>query len=146
MVFGGLFGGGSSSGSNNNNNNDDSSSTSSPSTISTPSPSPFSSISTSPSGGSSSAIKAKLQGAITQQSNLINAKFLISKINENCFDHCVSEPGASLSSREQTCLSTCMEKYIDGWNVVSRTYVARLQKEGAQLQQGGMGGLGGGGF
>lgn len=37
-----------------------------------------------------------------------------------------------------------MEKYIDGWNVVSKTYVSRLQKEGAQLAQGGLGGgLGG---
>jgi len=27
-----------------------------------------------------------------------------------------------------------MEKYIQSWDVVSRTYVARLQKEGAQLQ------------
>lgn len=27
-----------------------------------------------------------------------------------------------------------MEKYIDGWNVVSKTYVARLQKEGAAMQ------------
>lgn len=26
-----------------------------------------------------------------------------------------------------------MEKYIESWNVVSRTYVARLQKEGAAM-------------
>lgn len=46
----------------------------------------------------------------------------------------MAEPGASLSSKERTCLSTCMEKYIDGWNVVSKTYVSRLQKEGAAMQ------------
>lgn len=37
-----------------------------------------------------------------------------------------------------------MEKYIDGWNVVSKTYVDRLQKEQAMLG-GGMQGLGGSG-
>ena len=26
-----------------------------------------------------------------------------------------------------------MEKYIESWNVVSKTYVGRLQREGAQL-------------
>lgn len=58
----------------------------------------------------------------------------------------MQEPGSSLSGKEQTCLSTCMEKYIEGWNVVSKTYVDRLQKEQATLGAG-MGGLGGaGGF
>lgn len=124
MAFGGLFGGSSSSNNNNNNTNSDSSA---PSELSLPlPPSP-----TSPTG--SSDIKTRLQTAITTQSNLINAKYLIQKINENCFEHCVPEPGASLSSKEQTCLSTCMEKYIEAWNVVSKSYVGRLQKEGASL-------------
>lgn len=54
----------------------------------------------------------------------------------------MQDPGSSLSGKEQTCLSTCMEKYIEGWNVVSKTYVDRLQKEQATLGAG-MGGLGG---
>ena len=142
-MFGGFFGGGSSSGDNNNNNDtlNNSSTTSSPDALSSISSSPFSTQTLS-AGGSPNDTKTRLQNAIVQQSNLINAKYLIQKINENCFDHCVSEPGASLSSKEQTCLSTCMEKYIDGWNVVSRTYVSRLQKEGAMLQSQGGSGLG----
>lgn len=86
----------------------------------------------------------KVKQYLTAQSNLANAKILIQKINNNCFEHCVQEPGSSLSGREQTCLSTCMEKYIEGWNVVSKTYVDRLQKEQATLGAG-MGGLGGAG-
>lgn len=50
------------------------------------------------------------------------------------------DPGTSLSGRESTCLSTCMEKYIESWNTVSKTYVARLQKEGAALGAAGLGG------
>lgn len=37
-----------------------------------------------------------------------------------------------------------MEKYIDAWNVTSRTYTARLQRESASLA-GGIGGSGSGG-
>ena len=128
MAFGGLFGG------SNNNDKDTSQPTN---TEIPPAPSPFgdtsASLSPSPSNASSPQIRARLQNAVVQQTNIINAKYLISKVNENCFDKCVPYPGSSLSSKEQTCLSGCMEKYIEAWNVVSRTYVGRLQKEGAQL-------------
>lgn len=133
-MFGGFFGGGNNSGDKNNTSStttDTLSSSDAPSPFgaSSPSTAPLSSFSSSPSD-----TRSRLQNAIVQQSNLINAKYLIQKINDNCFEHCVAEPGASLSSKERTCLSTCMEKYIDGWNVVSKTYVSRLQKEGAAMQ------------
>jgi len=31
-----------------------------------------------------------------------------------------------------------MEKYIEGWNAVSRTYIGRLQKEGVSMNGGGV--------
>ena len=75
----------------------------------------------------------------------MNGKFLIEKINENCFEHCVTDPGTSLSSREQGCLSSCMEKYIDGWNTVIKAYYRRAQTElgpmAAKLGVPGSGGL-----
>jgi import inner membrane translocase subunit TIM13 len=42
---------------------------------------------------------------------------------------CVPKPGARLESGEQACLSKCMDRYMEAWNVVSRAYVARLQRE-----------------
>ncbi len=143
MAFGGLFGGGSGSDSSKSNNT----STDLPPNTELPSaPSPFgdtsSTLSPSPANSSSSQIRSRLQNAVVMQTNIMNAKYLISKVNENCFDKCIVAPGSSLSSKEQTCLNSCMEKYIEAWNVVSRTYVGRLQKEGAQL--GGMVGQAGG--
>ena len=77
----------------------------------------------------------------------MNGKFLIQKINENCFEHCVTDPGTSLTSREQGCLSACMEKYIDGWNTVSKAYYKRAQSElGPMSGAAGVGGLPGGGL
>lgn len=54
---------------------------------------------------------------------------VIQKINEHCFDACITAPGSSLSSKENSCMSSCMEKYINMWNVVSRTYMHRMNEE-----------------
>jgi hypothetical protein len=35
-----------------------------------------------------------------------------------------------------------MEKYIDGWNAVSRTYISRLQREGVNMGASSTGGDG----
>ncbi len=41
------------------------------------------------------------------------------------------KPGTSLSSGEEGCFKSCMEKYMSAWNTVSKQYVARIQKESA---------------
>lgn len=51
------------------------------------------------------------------------------KVNEHCFDKCIPAPNSTLSSSEEGCLSTCMEKYISLWNVASRSYITRVGKE-----------------
>ena len=53
----------------------------------------------------------------------------VQKVNEHCFDKCIPSPGSSLTSSEEGCLSTCMEKYISLWNVASRSYITRVGKE-----------------
>lgn len=53
------------------------------------------------------------------------------KLNEHCFERCVVKPGTSLSSGEEGCFKSCMEKYMSAWNTVSKQYVARIQKESA---------------
>ncbi|KAF1988059.1 hypothetical protein K402DRAFT_392332 [Aulographum hederae CBS 113979] len=73
--------------------------------------------------------KTNLMNQVRQEAAVSNARQLIEKINEHCFERCVPKPGSSLSSTEEKCFSTCMEKYMSGWNAVSRQYVARLQRE-----------------
>lgn len=55
------------------------------------------------------------------------------KINEHCYDACVPAPGTSLSSKESSCLSSCMEKYVAMWNVISRTYINRVSQESKKV-------------
>lgn len=54
-------------------------------------------------------------------------------MNENCFEKCVPKPGSSLSSSEQTCFTSCMEKYMAAWNQVNSAYIQRIKKEQASM-------------
>ncbi|KAG9515843.1 hypothetical protein KCU99_g5651, partial [Aureobasidium melanogenum] len=84
-------------------------------------------------GGSSPASGASQTQAIKQQvaqeAAVANARQLVEKLNEHCFERCIPKPGSSLSSGESTCYSQCMEKYMSAWNVVSKQYINRIQRE-----------------
>ncbi|TPX17336.1 uncharacterized protein E0L32_012191 [Thyridium curvatum] len=77
----------------------------------------------------SQAVKEAVKKQVTLEYHTNNARTLIEKINELCFEKCVPKPGSSLSSGEQTCMSQCMEKYMAAWNQVNTTYIARINKE-----------------
>ncbi|PCH06988.1 Hypothetical protein PENO1_014680 [Penicillium occitanis (nom. inval.)] len=96
-----------------------------------------SSSSTSPSSErSSTELKNALIEQVRAEAAVANTRTLISKINENCFDRCVTAPGSTLSPGESTCLTTCMEKYANLWNTTSRAYVARVQVESKRMGAG----------
>ncbi|KIN07439.1 hypothetical protein OIDMADRAFT_16145 [Oidiodendron maius Zn] len=73
--------------------------------------------------------KSAIMDQIRQEAAMTNARQLIEKVNEHCFEKCVPKPGSSLSSSETTCFTSCMEKYMATWNTVSRQYINRIQKE-----------------
>ncbi|RAH66630.1 protein translocase subunit TIM13 [Aspergillus aculeatinus CBS 121060] len=81
----------------------------------------------------SQEIKASLIRQVQEEAAMSNARSLIGKVNEHCFDACVPTPGPSLTAKESTCLSQCMEKYIGFWNASSRAYIARVSKESKSL-------------
>ncbi|KAF2875090.1 Tim10/DDP family zinc finger-domain-containing protein [Massariosphaeria phaeospora] len=82
--------------------------------------------------------KKQLMRQVQQEAGMQNARLLVEKLNEHCFERCVPKPGTSLSKGEEGCYTACMEKYMAAWNTVSKTYVARIQQETQQAQQGGL--------
>ncbi|KAB2577238.1 putative mitochondrial import inner membrane translocase subunit tim13 protein [Lasiodiplodia theobromae] len=80
---------------------------------------------------SSSDPKVAVMQQVRQEAAVANARQLVEKLNEHCFERCVPKPGTSLSKGEETCFTQCMEKYMAAWNVVSRQYVAKLQQNSA---------------
>jgi len=73
--------------------------------------------------------KQELMEQVRSELALANAQELITKMNEKCFQKCVPRPGAKLDSGEQQCLSRCMDRYMEAWNIVSRAYIGRISKE-----------------
>ncbi|MCJ1389362.1 protein translocase subunit [Xylographa bjoerkii] len=82
--------------------------------------------------GSTGSPKDAVMEQIKQEAAIDQARKLIDKMNELCFEKCIPSPGTSLSRKEEGCISMCMEKYIDTRNVVSRAWnqgVQRIQRE-----------------
>lgn len=75
------------------------------------------------------AQKEELMDQVKQQIAVANAQELLTKMSEKCFRKCINKPGSSLDSSEQKCIAMCMDRYMDSWNLVSRTYSNRLQRE-----------------
>ncbi|KAL9044594.1 MAG: hypothetical protein Q9214_002277 [Letrouitia sp. 1 TL-2023] len=80
------------------------------------------------SSSSRSDTKTAILDQIKQEAAINNARLLITKLNGHCFDKCVLSPSSSFSKKEEACLTQCMEKYMDTWNIVSRQYIARIQR------------------
>ncbi|KAJ8610066.1 hypothetical protein MRB53_038793 [Persea americana] len=74
----------------------------------------------------------QLKQTVQQETAIANARALITGINDHCYEKCIPKPGATMSKGEETCYTMCMEKFMQAWNTVGRTYVARLQKENQQ--------------
>lgn len=79
--------------------------------------------------------KGELMSQVKQQIALANAQEMLSKMTEKCFKKCISKPGKSLDGTEQRCITQCMDRFLDTWNLVSRTYGNRLQREQVKLVQ-----------
>lgn len=85
-------------------------------------------------GGSGGKIDS---GAIMEQVKVqiavANAQELLQRMTDKCFKKCIGKPGSSLDNSEQKCIAMCMDRYMDAWNTVSRTYNSRLQRERARM-------------
>ncbi|KAK1970371.1 Tim10/DDP family zinc finger protein [Colletotrichum eremochloae] len=82
----------------------------------------------------SDSVKRSVMQQVLQEANMANARVLIEKLQENCFEKCVPKPGSSLSSGESTCMTSCMEKYMAAWNQVNNAYINRIKQESINAQ------------
>ncbi|KAH6913266.1 Tim10/DDP family zinc finger-domain-containing protein [Coprinopsis sp. MPI-PUGE-AT-0042] len=74
------------------------------------------------------AKKDAVKQQIQQETALTQAQELMNNSTEKCFARCIVTPGTDLSNKDKACLSTCFDKYLQTFNVVSRTYTARLAR------------------
>lgn len=70
-------------------------------------------VSSSPCGVRVLQMAMEMQGQFVQQ--------LIERLRNECFERCIQSPGSALSSRDQSCLGNCVERYLEGMKVVEST-------------------------
>ncbi|XP_040576393.1 mitochondrial import inner membrane translocase subunit Tim13 [Lepeophtheirus salmonis] len=73
--------------------------------------------------------KSEIMQSVKTQAALANMQMLLTQVTDKCFPKCISSPSTSLSSSEQKCLSMCMDRFMDSFNVVSRAYTNKLKNE-----------------
>ncbi|KAH7102780.1 Tim10/DDP family zinc finger-domain-containing protein [Auriculariales sp. MPI-PUGE-AT-0066] len=73
--------------------------------------------------------KEAMMAQVKQELALANAQELINKISEKCYSRCIPKPGDKIGYSEEGCLARCMDRYMEAFNVVHRTYYERLARE-----------------
>ncbi|PIA15717.1 hypothetical protein COEREDRAFT_81840 [Coemansia reversa NRRL 1564] len=73
--------------------------------------------------------KEEVMKQVKNEMAVASAQELIKNINKNCFNLCISSPGPSFSSSDEACMSRCVDKYLASWDLISRTYIDRVQKQ-----------------
>ncbi|ETV73599.1 hypothetical protein H257_11717 [Aphanomyces astaci] len=67
---------------------------------------------------------ARVRAEVQQQ----GLQELTQAVQEKCFNKCVTRPQERLDSKQQQCLSMCIERYIDTMKVVSASMMQRGQR------------------
>ena len=57
--------------------------------------------------------KEQVMQSVRSELALANAQELMNSANKACFQKCITKPGGSLSSSEETCLDRCLGRYMD---------------------------------
>ncbi|TMW53416.1 hypothetical protein DOY81_001538 [Sarcophaga bullata] len=64
---------------------------------------------------------------IEKQKAQVNAQ--IHEFNEICWDKCIGKPGSKLDSATETCLSNCVDRFIDTSLLITQRFAQLLQKQ-----------------
>lgn len=63
-------------------------------------------------------------------SNKVKILFQIHEFNDFCWDKCVDKPGGKLDSRTETCITNCVERFIDVSLLITNRFAQMLEKGG----------------
>ncbi|XP_068650949.1 mitochondrial import inner membrane translocase subunit Tim13-like [Aristolochia californica] len=72
------------------------------------------------SGGSSAPSSDALMENVKTQLAQAYAEEFIETLRGKCFDKCITKPGSSLSGSESSCISRCVDRYIEATGIISR--------------------------
>ncbi|XP_039962499.1 mitochondrial import inner membrane translocase subunit Tim8 [Bactrocera neohumeralis] len=68
---------------------------------------------------------------VEKQKAQVNAQ--IHEFNDICWEKCIGKPGSKLDSSTETCLSNCVDRFIDTSLLVTQRFAQLLQKRSGAL-------------
>ena len=75
------------------------------------------------SGGGLGAAGGDFETQVAVEQQKLQFMNQVHKLNETCWDLCVGNPSSSLSGREETCLTNCVDRFIDTTLLITNRYI-----------------------
>lgn len=74
-----------------------------------------------PGGPSTDELMARVQAQVAAQMG----EAFREQVTSKCFATCVPSPGRALTTREETCLDRCLDRFVDAMNLVTQALADR---------------------
>eukprot|EP00092_Neocalanus_flemingeri_P098225 GFUD01125245.1.p1 GENE.GFUD01125245.1~~GFUD01125245.1.p1 ORF type:complete len:115 (+),score=55.22 GFUD01125245.1:60-404(+) len=71
-----------------------------------------------------------IQAQVAMEQQKLQFMNQVHHLNETCWDLCVGNPSSSLSGREETCLTNCVDRFIDTTLLITNRFAQLAQKMG----------------
>lgn len=71
----------------------------------------------------------EMKKQISAEVAVATVRELVEDVTERCYSLCIKKPGAALDNYEQRCLGNCMDRFIDSYNLVSRTFMSKIENQ-----------------
>ena len=72
------------------------------------------------SGASSQFSTNDIMDQVKTQLEQAYAEQFLETVRDKCFDKCITKPGSSLSGSEGSCISRCVDRYIEATGIISK--------------------------
>ncbi|XP_045122757.1 mitochondrial import inner membrane translocase subunit Tim8-like [Portunus trituberculatus] len=84
-------------------------------------------------GGHSSSKDSELQSFLMMEQQKAQMQAMIHKMNEVCWEVCVGSPASRLDARTETCISNCVDRFIDSSLFITNRFAQLLAKSGGSM-------------
>lgn len=84
-------------------------------------------------GSGSSSKDSELQSFLMMEQQKAQMQAMIHKMNEVCWEVCVGSPGSRLDARTETCISNCVDRFIDSSLFITNRFAQLLAKSGGSM-------------
>mmetsp|Transcript_29482 Transcript_29482/g.83158 ORF Transcript_29482/g.83158 Transcript_29482/m.83158 type:complete len:89 (-) Transcript_29482:280-546(-) len=84
-------------------------------------------------GSEQQALSPQVQQFLAMEQERVKLQELVSKLTNTAFDKCISYPGRSLSSSEQTCVANTVARFFDSGEFVLQYFQSKARSGGGDF-------------